>query len=90
LNLTPAYHQVGFFIWPAYCLISGMSEEFIKGLSLEQLLQHVIILIDAHVELEKSADNNEAVDQSRALLIMISKEISAKNTSIQQFTGAMV
>jgi hypothetical protein len=60
-----------------------MNEEFIKSLSMEQLLHHVIILIDGHITLAKSPGNDEAVAQSRALLIMISKEISPKNTSIQ-------
>lgn len=59
-----------------------MTEEFIKSLSTEQLLHRVILLIDAYIELEKSHNNIEAVAQSRALLIMISNEISARNTPI--------
>ncbi len=56
-----------------------MTEEFIKGLSTEQLLQHVIVLINDHIALDKSPGNKEAVDQSRMHLMMITKEIEARN-----------
>ena len=59
-----------------------MNEEFIKGLSTEQLLHRVIILIEAHIVLEKSENNKEAIAQSRSLLLMISKEIEARNLQI--------
>ena len=59
-----------------------MTEEFIKGLSTEQLLYHVVILINEHIALDKSPDNKETVDRSRALLMMFNKEIEARNTQI--------
>ncbi|HKO82948.1 MAG TPA: hypothetical protein VJU78_21220 [Chitinophagaceae bacterium] len=69
-------------MWLAYWHIGTMSEEFIKGLSTEQLLRYIITLINEHIALEKANDNDEYVAESRALLTMISKEISARNAPI--------
>ena len=59
-----------------------MTEEFIKGLSTEQLLYHVVILINEYIDLDKSPANKETVDRSRANLLMFNKEIEARNTQI--------
>lgn len=57
-----------------------MTEEFIKGLSTQQLLQYVVALINEYIDLDKSPGNKETVDESRAHLMMINKEIEARNT----------
>jgi len=62
-----------------------MTEEFIKGLSTEQLLRHVVILINEYIALDKSSDNTEVIDKRRSQLIMFTKEIGVRNSQAEQF-----
>ena len=62
-----------------------MTEEFIKGLSTEQLLRHVVILIDGHISLGKAPHDKQAIDESRVLLMMFNKEIMARNSPTCRF-----
>ena len=59
-----------------------MNEEIIKALSTQQLLQYAISLIDSHISLEKTPYSEDAIKQSKELLTMISKEITARNTPL--------
>lgn len=56
-----------------------MNESIFKRFSTEQLLEHVVNVINEFMEMPKTPENKQAVEQKKQELLLIHKELKSRN-----------